>query len=136
MVTVRSLAWLLPLLLPSLSASAQELNGRQLYFDNCASCHGEQLEGRPNWMMRLPDGRLPAPPHNASGHTWHHSDQQLLRIVKEGLASIAPGYETNMPIFGEVLEDAEIAAILDYIKSTWPEREREFQKARTEAAAP
>ncbi len=32
-------------------------------------------------------------------HTWHHSDDQLFRIVKEGLASIVPGYETDMLTF-------------------------------------
>ena len=76
---------------------------------------------------------MPAPPHDASGHTWHHSDAQLLRIIRDGLAAIAPGYETDMPAFGDVLTDTEIIAILDFIKSTWPERERAYQQARTRA---
>jgi mono/diheme cytochrome c family protein len=53
-----------------------------------------------------------------------------MRIVRDGLATIAPGYDTDMPAFGADLTDAQIIAILDYIKSTWPEREREFQAAR------
>ena len=32
-----------------------------------------------------------------------------------------------MPGFADVLSDAEIRAVLDYIKSTWPERERSYQ---------
>ena len=84
-------------------------------------------------MTRLPSGRLPAPPHDASGHTWHHADGQLLRIIRDGLAAFAPGYETDMPSFGGVLDDAQIVAIIDYIKSTWPERERAYQQARTDA---
>jgi len=115
------------------SATAQSSappDGQALYKEYCASCHGANLEGQPNWMERLPSGRLPAPPHDETGHTWHHSDEQLLRIVRDGLAAIAPGYETDMPAFGGVLSDQEIAAILDYIKQTWPAREREAQRSR------
>jgi mono/diheme cytochrome c family protein len=112
---------------------AQVVLGHQVYDDRCAACHGAKLEGQPNWMKRLPNGRLPAPPHDASGHTWHHSDEQLFSIVKEGLAVIAPGYETDMPAFGIVLTDDEIWAVLEFIKSTWPDREREHQRARTQA---
>ncbi|WP_367178611.1 cytochrome c [Devosia sp.] len=67
-------------------ANAQEETGRAIYLERCASCHGVELEGQPDWMRRLPSGRLPAPPHDASGHTWHHSDRQLFDIVKNGLA--------------------------------------------------
>lgn len=83
-------------------------------------------------MQRKPDGRLPAPPHDASGHTWHHSDDQLFRIVKEGPAALMPGYETDMPGFGAILGDEQIRAILDYIKGTWPERQRKLQQARSQ----
>jgi mono/diheme cytochrome c family protein len=114
------------------SATAQSAapDGQALYQKYCASCHGADLEGQPNWMERLPSGRLPAPPHDETGHTWHHSNEQLLRIVRDGLAAIAPGYETDMPAFGEMLSDQEIEAILDYIKKTWPDRERNFQRSR------
>ncbi|QQR40081.1 c-type cytochrome [Devosia rhizoryzae] len=116
---------------PTLS---QQMDGQALYVDNCSSCHGVELQGQPDWMVRLPNGRLPAPPHDATGHTWHHSDEQLLRIVRDGLSAIAPGYETDMPAFGATLSEPEIIAILDYIKSTWPERERTSQAARSAAS--
>jgi mono/diheme cytochrome c family protein len=105
-------------------------DGQALYLEYCASCHGANLEGQPDWMERLPSGRLPAPPHDETGHTWHHSDEQLLRIVRHGLAVIAPGYETDMPAFEGTLSDQEIVAILDYIKQTWPDRERGIQQSR------
>lgn len=110
-------------------ASAKVVSqGRQIYSDRCAACHGSDLEGQPDWRSPLPSGRLPAPPHDASGHTWHHSDQVLFRIVKDGTAAIVGGgYESDMPGFGDVLSDAEIRAVLAYIKSTWPERERSYQ---------
>ena len=101
--------------------------GADLYAENCASCHGADLEGQPDWRRRLENGRMPAPPHDEAGHTWHHADQQLFDITKNGLASVVPGYESDMPVFEGILSDAEITAILGYIKSTWPERERNYQ---------
>src|SRR3712207_630865 len=53
--------------------AAQVALGRQVYAANCASCHGANLEGQPNWQQDLPAGGRPAPPHDASGHTWHHN---------------------------------------------------------------
>ncbi len=107
--------------------------GRQLYLDNCAACHGETLEGQPQWRERLPNGRMPAPPHDETGHTWHHSDDQLFRITHDGVAAIVGGdYESDMPAFGDTMTDDEIWAVLDYIKSTWPGRERDYQAQRSE----
>lgn len=95
--------------------------GRQLYGQHCAQCHGSRLEGQPDWQTRRADGRLPAPPHDASGHTWHHPDQVLFALTRHGLAGIAPpGYESDMPAFAGVMSDAEILAVLSFIKSTWP----------------
>ena len=131
MVPARSLI-ALTLLIAAVGEPKADDHGRLLYVERCAGCRGEQLQGQPDWMKRLPNGRLPAPPHDASGHTWHHSDEQLMRIVRDGLASIAPGYETDMPAFRAVLTEAEIRSVLDYIKTTWPDRERGYQEARSE----
>ena len=58
-------------------------------------------------------GRLPAPPHDASGHTWHHPDEVLFRIVDEGTAAlVGGGYESDMPAFGDAMTDKEIRAVL------------------------
>ena len=117
------------------AASAEVIEqGRQVYADQCASCHGAQLEGQPDWKTPLPSGRLPAPPHDADGHTWHHPDDILFRIVREGTAAIVGGgYESDMPGFADILSDAEIRAVLAYIKSTWPERERTYQENVSQA---
>ncbi len=102
--------------------SRQVALGEAVYRANCASCHGANLEGQPNWRTRKPDGRLPAPPHDETGHTWHHPDEQLFRITKLGVKPpLAPeGYESDMPAFGEVLTDDEVWAVLAFIKSRWP----------------
>jgi mono/diheme cytochrome c family protein len=108
------------------------LAGRTLYQTHCAACHGANLEGQPNWQAPLPNGRLPAPPHDATGHTWHHPDGVLLRITRDGPAAVVgDGYESDMPGFGGILTESEMRSILDYIKSTWPERERLYQAEMT-----
>ena len=65
--------------------------GKEVYANQCASCHGADLEGQPNWRQRRADGRLPAPPHDESGHTWHHPDQQLFELTKYGPAAFVGG---------------------------------------------
>jgi len=94
--------------------------GTVVYAQHCASCHGAKLEGQPDWRKRLPNGRLPAPPHDATGHTWHHSDKQLFDMTKNGTAGMVPGYETDMPAYKDILGDADIRAVLSFIESTWP----------------
>jgi mono/diheme cytochrome c family protein len=98
--------------------AAQLTLGRELYNTHCASCHGADLEGQPNWEIPLPDGKMPAPPLNASGHAPHHADAELFRAVKEGMA-VTPGKPSDMPAFGNVMSDDKIRTVIDFIKSTW-----------------
>jgi mono/diheme cytochrome c family protein len=105
--------------------------GHTLYVAHCARCHGMKLEGEPDWQSPKPNGRMPAPPHDASGHTWHHSDRELFLITKKGVAAVVPGYESDMPAFESAVSDEEIAAILAYIKSTWPNEARRYQEERS-----
>ena len=109
--------------------------GQALYGVRRASCHGKNLEGQPNWRALLPNGRMPAPPHDKTGHTWHHADAALTGVTKLGLKPFAgDSYESDMPAFGTILSDEEIEAILVYIKSTWPEREQAYQRQITQQA--
>lgn len=116
------------------SDAALVLRGKPIYAQHCAACHGARMEGQPDWRERRPDGRLPAPPHDASGHTWHHPDAVLVDIVKHGLVPgrTAPdAYQSDMPAYERVLPDADVLAVLAYIKSGWPAQEREAQKEVT-----
>lgn len=130
--TIRLAAVLLTTtVVPALAQSDLRM-GERLYQENCAICHGVNLEGQPEWRSRLPNGRVPAPPHDASGHTWHHPDRVLFDIVKRGPAAIVGnGYKSDMPGYEDVLTDKEITAIIDYIKSTWPDRIRVSQESRS-----
>lgn len=103
--------------------------GRVLYSENCASCHGALLEGQENWKQHLPDGSLPAPPHDETGHTWHHPDEYLFTVTKLGGAATAPpGFVSAMPGFEDSLSDREIWQVLDFIKGQWPEDIRARQR--------
>ena len=113
----------------------QELQrGAQLYNEHCATCHGAQLEGQPDWQIIGDDGVLPAPPHDETGHTWHHDDAMLIDYIRQGgqavLDDLGVLMTSGMPAFGELLDDSDIAAILAFIKSTWPDRIRAIQAER------
>ena len=100
--------------------------GQGIYVAQCAACHGARLEGQPNWRTRGEDGLLPAPPHDATGHTWHHDDETLFTLTKYGLAGLMENAPpSGMPVYEDVLSDEEIIAVLSFIKSTWPSDIRE-----------
>jgi S-disulfanyl-L-cysteine oxidoreductase SoxD len=109
----------------------QVARGKPIYDQHCASCHGARLEGQANWRIKLPNGRMPAPPHDASGHTWHHPDAILFGITKDGVVPgkyAPPNHQSDMPGFGKTLPDEDIWAVLAYIKSSWPPDIRETQR--------
>ena len=109
--------------LPTLNSERVE-QGEVLYAEHCAQCHGVDLKGSPIWKEPLPDGSLPPPPHDSTGHTWHHSDEQLINIIANGGD---PAYNSKMPAFKEKLTVNEMIAVLEFIKSKWKREEREFQ---------
>ena len=95
--------------------------GKDIYLQECASCHGKNLAGQANWRERDDKGYMPAPPHDKNGHTWHHSDYNLFLMTKYGIEKIiGKKYPNNMPAYEDMLSDYEIIAVLSYIKSTWP----------------
>lgn len=123
---------------PSQPPDADLVAGQVLYSENCASCHGAELAGQTDWQIVGDDGLLPAPPHDHTGHTWHHGDALLFDYTRLGGAAAMEqagiiGFNSGMPGFSEALSDAEIWNILAYIKSTWPDRVRDIQQTRTEA---
>lgn len=123
--------------MPVMPTTVDIAQGKALYAQSCASCHGANLEGQPDWETPDAEGRLPAPPHNETGHTWHHPDRVLFQYTKLGgqdaLALQGVEFDSGMPAFGDVLTDREIWNVLAYIQSTWPAQERATQADRTAA---
>ncbi|WP_375280861.1 c-type cytochrome [Pseudooctadecabacter sp.] len=107
------------------SADIDLVAGEAIYAQSCAACHGANLEGQADWRSPGPDGRMPAPPHDETGHTWHHSDEVLFAYTKLGgvemMAQRGMEFDSGMPGFEGQLTDQEIWNVLAYIKSTWPE---------------
>lgn len=113
-------------------------HGQKIYATQCAACHGANLEGEPNWRDRKPDGLLPAPPHDETGHTWHHPDAVLFELTKYGLPKEIGGqpYRSAMPAYDGRLSDDEIIAVLSFIKSTWaPDKQARHDGLNAAAAA-
>jgi mono/diheme cytochrome c family protein len=117
--------------LPTLDIAMVQ-QGKEVYQANCAACHGAEAEGAPNWATPKPDGLFPAPPHDDSGHTWHHSDRVLYETIYGGLGDpLQPASPLRMPAFGDKLSDEEIRAVIEYFKSLWSEEHRRWQREET-----
>lgn len=113
--------------------------GRAIYVAKCASCHGANLEGQPDWQSAREDGTYPAPPHDETCHTWHHGDAMLRDYIRRGgqpvLDDMGVDFTSGMPGFGEELTEDDIEAVLAYIRSTWPDRIRAAQAERSQLEA-
>lgn len=112
---------------------------RELYLDHCEACHGVDLEGQADWRNVGANGLYPAPPHDETGHTWHHDDAMLTNYITRGgqavLDDMGVAFTSGMPGFSSVLSDQEIKSILNYIKPTWPKHIYEIQSQRSNAVA-
>ena len=105
--------------------------GRAIYQTHCSSCHGERGEGAADWKRPGPDGIYPAPPHDSTGHTWHHADGLLYRIVSSGTAravnDTASRSRYGMPPFDSTLSPREIQVVISYLKAGWTPAQRRHQ---------
>ncbi|NUQ92742.1 MAG: cytochrome c [Gemmatimonadaceae bacterium] len=93
------------------SAPAQPRTGAQIFSSTCAACHQAQGEGTPTY-----------PP--LAGSEWvNGAESRLVRIVMHGLQGDVEVqgqvYNGAMPAWGTTLSDAEIAAVLTYIRASF-----------------
>lgn len=87
--------------------------GRQLYAQHCAQCHGVGAQGAANWQKPGPDGKMPPPPLNGTGHAWHHPMRDLVSVIQNG----TPG---NMPAWRDKLSGDDTRAVIAWFQSLWP----------------
>jgi hypothetical protein len=79
------------------------------------------LEGQPLWQLQDQYAHRRAPAHDASGHTWQHSDEDLFHMTKYGrFPGVPNSIRSYMPAFEKRLSDGQILAVLAYIKANWP----------------
>jgi mono/diheme cytochrome c family protein len=84
------------------------INGAQIYADNCARCHSENGEGV--------DNNFPNLAHNQS--VWDGPADNIISMI---LGGYAPWHvnQSSMPEFGKSLSDDQIAAVANYIRTSW-----------------
>lgn len=113
--------------------AAQVSLGKSLYLANCAFCHGDNLEGKPGWDGRYPGGGRPALPLDGETAITRLSDQDIMDVTKYGGQPFSPAdYRNDMPGFEMQLSDADIWAIVAFIKSRWSDDAIERQRAAQE----
>ncbi|MEQ8586845.1 MAG: c-type cytochrome [Thalassobaculaceae bacterium] len=134
-ITIGDLAWERYTNQTAVSAdhtnAAQVGLGHTLYDQHCGYCHGLDLAGKPGWDGDYPEGRRPPLPLDGTAPTWRLSDRDLFDVIKYGGQPFSPPtYVNEMPAFEAELADADVWAIIAYMKSHWPDealtRQREI----------
>jgi len=86
--------------------------GLKLYQDNCVSCHGWDGKGE----------ALIFPPLAGNAIVLQSSAESLTRVVLEGAQSAGTKTAPTapaMPSFAWKFDDAEVAALLTYVRNSW-----------------
>ncbi|NYT22943.1 cytochrome c [Alcaligenaceae bacterium] len=114
-------------LAPSAPADDRVIDGRQLYTAACQACHQASGQGLPGVFPPL------------AGAEWVVGDPGVLtQIVLHGLTGpitvSGTTYNGAMPAFGEQFDDAEIAAVLSFIRGEWGNSSPEIDEASVRAA--
>lgn len=102
---------------------ASASDGARIYNQNCSSCHQPNGQGVPGTFPPL-----------AGNPTVTGFDVHVIHIVKFGLNGHVnvkgTDYNGMMPAWGQSLSNADIAAVLTYIRSAWGNRARPITEAR------
>lgn len=89
----------------------EPVSGAQVYSSRCASCHQSNGEGVANAFPPL------------IGTSWVETKGQIIRILLHGLQGEievkGETYNGNMPAWGSVLTDEEIAAVITHVRQSW-----------------
>ena len=90
----------------------QPIDGKEVYATNCAACH--QLDG---------SGLTDVYPPLAESEWVTGDEERLIKVVLHGLTGeIEVGgelYSGAMPAWGTSLNDAQVAAVLSYVRKSW-----------------
>ena len=81
--------------------------GQTVYLEHCAFCHQQDGKGRP--------GAVPA--LDGNGLVQAKGPEDMIRVVLGG--RLATGTYGPMPAVGQAMNDADIAAAIDYARTAW-----------------
>ncbi|MGA3143015.1 MAG: cytochrome c [Verrucomicrobiota bacterium] len=98
---------------PKSGAAAQAAHGRQVYQFVCGACHGVDGMGKPGQAPPLAGSEWV----NANG--FHRLAQILLNGLNGNLQVEGKDWNLNMAAMGAGLSDADLAAVLTYIRTSW-----------------
>ena len=100
------------------ATARQSTAGQKVYEQHCADCHGERGEGT--------EGAFPPLAGNRAV-TLSHTENLLQNVLYGGFGPTTAGHPRpyGMPPFTLALTDAEIAAVLTYIRTSWGNRATE-----------
>ncbi|MDE2138646.1 MAG: c-type cytochrome, partial [Gammaproteobacteria bacterium] len=118
---------------PLSAADPRMVAGAAIYRDQCSACHGLGGRGTPLLFPALADSALVRSEDPAS----------LVRIVLRGARSAATAAEPTapgMPAYGAQLDDAQVAAVLTYVRNGFgrgaaPVSEDMVARARSQLSA-
>jgi mono/diheme cytochrome c family protein len=96
---------------PSTVSATVVALGADIFQANCAACHGAEGQGHV-----LPS----APALNGSEHSWHHSDEQITQLLRDG--------GSQMPAVAAQWSDEEVEAVITYFKQWWSEQQKRAQR--------
>jgi cytochrome c oxidase cbb3-type subunit 2 len=100
--------------------------GASLYTENCSACHQASGEGLPGAF----------PPLKSNGVVNDDDATEHIHVVLQGLQATPIGgvaYGGVMPPFAATLTDADIAAILDYERTSWGNHGKSVTAAQVSA---
>jgi mono/diheme cytochrome c family protein len=88
------------------------VSGEAIYRDQCSACHMLDGRGTPRLFPSIADSSM----------VRSEDPQTLIRIVLRGARSVATAAEPTspgMPSYGQQLDDAQVAAVLTYMRNAW-----------------
>ena len=102
----------------------ETVSGSSIYSSRCATCHQANGQGVPNAFPPL------------VGTRWVEDKGQIIRILLHGMQGEVEvrgsTYNGNMPAWGNVLSDKEIAAVITHVRQSW---DNDFSDVTTEEVA-
>lgn len=93
----------------------QANQGKAIFAQYCADCHGSKAESIPNWKQVDALGNYPPPPLDGSAHAWHHPLAVLDHVIVNGGAPVGG----VMPGWGEVLSFEQRMSVIASFQSYW-----------------